>query len=38
LPTSYQIESACQKQDLSLKVVRRFSTFVEFLAKNRSRA
>jgi hypothetical protein len=32
LPTSYQIESACQKKNLSLKVVRRFSTFVEFLA------
>lgn len=31
LPTSYQIESACQKKNLSLKVVRRFSTFVEFL-------
>ena len=33
LPTSYQIESACQKKNLSLKVVRRFSTFVEFLAE-----
>ena len=31
LPTSYQIEGVCQKQNLSLKVVRRFSTFVEFL-------
>ncbi len=33
LPTSYQIESACRKKNLSLKVVRRFSTFVEFLAE-----
>jgi hypothetical protein len=31
LPTSYQIEAACQKQKLSLRVVRRFSTLVEFL-------
>src|SRR5258708_167184 len=33
LPASYQIETACQKKNLSLKVVRRFSTFVEFLAE-----
>lgn len=33
LPTSYQIESACQKNNLSIKVVRRFSTFVEFLVE-----
>ena len=33
LPTSYQIENACQKKNLSLNVVRRFSTFVEFLAE-----
>jgi hypothetical protein len=32
LPTSYQIERACQEKQLSLSVVRRFSTFVEFLA------
>lgn len=31
LPLSYQIETACQKQGLGLKVVRRFSTFVELL-------
>ncbi len=31
LPTSYQIETTCQKKKLSLKVVRRFATFVEFL-------
>ncbi len=36
LPTSYQIESACQKKNLSLKVVRRFSTFVEFLVEKGS--
>jgi hypothetical protein len=33
LPTSYQIESACQKNNLPIKVVRRFSTFVEFLVE-----
>ncbi|MGZ9221658.1 MAG: nucleotidyl transferase AbiEii/AbiGii toxin family protein [Anaerolineales bacterium] len=33
LPTSYQIERACQKKNLSLKVVRRFSTFVELLVE-----
>jgi len=33
LPTSYQIESASRKKSLSLKVVRRFSTFVEFLVE-----
>ena len=33
LPTSYQIESACQKKSLPLKVIRRFSTFVEFLVE-----
>ena len=32
-PLSYQIETACQKRGLSLKVVRRFSTFVEFLVE-----
>lgn len=31
LPLSYQIETACQKRGLSLKVVRRFSTYVELL-------
>jgi len=31
LPTSYQIEAACQRRKLSLQVVRRFSTLVEFL-------
>jgi len=36
LPTSYQIESACQEKNLSLKVVRRFSTFVEFLVEKGS--
>src|SRR5574337_273229 len=30
-PTSYQIEAVCQQQALSLRVVRRFSAFVEFL-------
>ena len=34
LPTSYQIESACQRENLSVKVIRRFSTFVEFLAES----
>ena len=33
LPTSYQIESACQKNNLPIKVIRRFSTFVEFLVE-----
>lgn len=33
LPLSYQIEAACQKQGLGLKVVRRFSTFVELLVE-----
>lgn len=33
LPASYQIENACQKKNLPLRVVRRFSTFVEFLAE-----
>lgn len=33
LPTSYQIESACQRENLSIKVIRRFSTFVEFLVE-----
>ncbi|HKY52947.1 MAG TPA: nucleotidyl transferase AbiEii/AbiGii toxin family protein [Anaerolineales bacterium] len=33
LPLSYQIESACQKMGVSLKVVRRFSTFVELLVE-----
>lgn len=33
LPLSYQIETACQKQGLLLKVVRRFATFVEFLVE-----
>jgi hypothetical protein len=31
LPLSYQIENACQVKGWSLKVVRRFSTFVELL-------
>src|SRR3990170_3327816 len=31
LPASYQIENMCQKKRLALKVVRRFSSFVEFL-------
>ncbi|NWG75013.1 MAG: hypothetical protein HXY24_10465 [Rubrivivax sp.] len=31
MPTSYQIEAACQRRKLSLQVVRRFSTLVEFL-------
>ena len=34
LPTSYQIESACRKENLSIKVIRRFSTFVEFLVES----
>ena len=33
LPLSYQVETTCQKKGLSLKVVRRFSTFVEFLVE-----
>lgn len=33
LPLSYQIETACRKRGLSLKIVRRFSTFVELLAE-----
>lgn len=33
LPLSYQIETACQKRGLSLKVVRRFSTYVELLVE-----
>ena len=33
LPLSYQIETACQQQELGLKVVRRFSTFVELLVE-----
>ena len=33
LPLSFQIENACQKKNLRLKVIRRFSTFVEFLAE-----
>lgn len=33
LPLSFQIENACQKKNLPLKVIRRFSTFVEFLAE-----
>ena len=33
LPTSYQIESACQKNNLPIKVIRRFSTFVQFQAE-----
>jgi len=31
LPTSYQIENMCKKKGLAFKVVRRFSSFVEFL-------
>lgn len=33
LPLSYQIETACRKRGLSLKIVRRFSTFVELLVE-----
>jgi len=33
LPLSYQIETACQKQGLSLKVIRRFATFVELVVE-----
>ena len=33
LPLSYQIEAACNKKGLSLKVVRRFGTFVELLVE-----
>lgn len=36
LPLSYQIETACQQQGLGLKVVRRFSTFVELLVEKRN--
>lgn len=36
LPLSYQIENACQKKGLPLKVVRRFGTFVELLVENRN--
>jgi len=31
LPVSYQIEALCQKKGLNLQVVRRFSSFVQFL-------
>jgi hypothetical protein len=31
LPVSYQIEAICQKKGLNLHVVRRFSSFVQFL-------
>jgi Nucleotidyl transferase AbiEii toxin, Type IV TA system len=31
IPTSYQIETICREKRLVLKVVRRFSSFVEFL-------
>ena len=33
LPLSYQIETTCQKKGVSLKVIRRFSTFVELLVE-----
>ncbi len=33
LPLSYQIENVCREKGLSLKVVRRFSTFVELLVE-----
>jgi len=33
LPLSYQIETACREKRLSLKVVRRFGTFVELLVE-----
>lgn len=36
LPLSYQIETACQQQRLGLKVIRRFSTFVELLVEKRN--
>lgn len=32
-PLSYQIETVCQKRGLALKVIRRFSTFVELLVE-----
>jgi Nucleotidyl transferase AbiEii toxin, Type IV TA system len=31
IPTSFQIEAACRKKEITLKVIRRFSSFVEFL-------
>ena len=36
LPLSYQIETACQKKGLALKVIRRFGTFVELLVEKRN--
>ena len=33
LPLSYQIETACKKQGLGLKVIRRFATFIELLVE-----
>ncbi|HEU0296083.1 MAG TPA: hypothetical protein VFR47_25325 [Anaerolineales bacterium] len=37
LPLWYQIEAACNKKGLSLKVVRRFGTFVELLVEKQVR-
>jgi hypothetical protein len=33
LPLSFQIETACQNKGISLKVIRRFATFVELLVE-----
>ncbi|MEW5940193.1 MAG: nucleotidyl transferase AbiEii/AbiGii toxin family protein [Chloroflexota bacterium] len=33
IPISYQIESLCQKRGLPVKVIRRLSTFVQFVAE-----
>ncbi|NOH01031.1 MAG: nucleotidyl transferase AbiEii/AbiGii toxin family protein [Chloroflexi bacterium] len=35
IPLSYQIESTCRKRGLSLKVVRRFATFVQLLVEHK---
>ncbi|MBI3167290.1 MAG: nucleotidyl transferase AbiEii/AbiGii toxin family protein [Chloroflexi bacterium] len=35
VPLSYQIESACHERGLSLKIVRRFTTFVQLLVENK---
>ena len=34
LPMSHQIENACHRKNLSLKVIRRFSSFVELVVEN----
>jgi hypothetical protein len=36
LPLSYKIETACKERGLSLKIIRRFSTFVELLVEKGS--